>query len=114
MTNKMTYVSVINDVLNGVELTSEHFEKLAALKASLEKRGSAARKPSKTQVANEGVKVAILDALTFDGQKCGDIAKALDISGQKCSALLAQLVADGKVEKYTEKRVTLFRLAEGE
>lgn len=111
---KMTYVSVINDVLNGTELTPEHIDKLTALKASLEKRGTAVRKPSKTQVANEGVKTDILGVLTNEGQKCGDIAKALEISSQKCSALLAQLVKSGEVEKFSEKRATLFRLAQGE
>ena len=114
---KMTYVQAIDFAVDMIQngeanfngfTASEYVEKLDALKAQLAKR--AVRKPSKNQVANEGVKNDILDILyANEGLRCGDIAEPLGISGQKCSALLRQLVDAGLVEKYTEKRVTYFK-----
>lgn len=109
---KMTYAVAIDSALNGV-VTDEVREKLEALKAQLAKRNKGERKPTKTQRENEGVKAQIADLLTDEGKQCKDIAEALGISGQKCSALLKQMVDAGLAEKYSEKRVTYFRVAEG-
>jgi len=109
---KITYVNAIENAING-NMTEEVVEKLKALKAQLEKRNSGERKPTKAQVANEGVKAEILAQLTSEGKQCKDIAEAIGISGQKCSALLKQMVEGGVAEKYTEKRVTYFKAVEG-
>ena len=109
---KMTYVNALEMAING-NITAEVTEKLTALKAQLEKRASGERKPTKAQRENEGVKTEILAVLTHEGKQCKDIAEVVGISGQKCSALLKQLVDAGKVEKYTEKRVTYFKVVEG-
>ncbi len=109
---KMTYINAIENAING-NLTEETIEKLTALKAQLVKRASGERKPTKAQKENEGVKAEILAVLTAEGKQCKDIAEAVGISGQKCSALLKQLVEGGTVEKYTEKRVTYFKVVEG-
>lgn len=113
MANKMTYVSVITDVLNGVALTDEHKEKLTALKASLEKRASGERKPTATQKANVAVKEAIAEFLgTVEFATATEIGKACgEISNQKASALLKQMVDEGTVEKFSEKRKTYFKIA---
>ena len=58
----MTYVNAIEIAL--VEMKNEEaIEKLKALKASLEKKSSSKgnRKPSKTQVANDGFKKIIIN-----------------------------------------------------
>jgi len=109
---KMTYAVAIDNALNG-NITDEVREKLEALKAQLAKRNSGSHKLTKTQRENEGVKDSILGVLTADGKQCKDIAESLGISGQKCSALLKQLVDEGKAEKYAEKRVTYFKAVEG-
>lgn len=117
---KLTYVNAINfalRALNGEELTQSDkiavADKLIALGQSLEKRNaSKSGKPTKAQKENAEVKGQIEAVLTAEGQKCGDIANAVGISGQKCSALLTQMVKDGIAEKYTEKRVTYFRIAD--
>lgn len=113
MANKMTYVSVITDVLNGVALTDEHKEKLTALKASLEKRASGERKPTATQKANVAVKEAIAEFLgTVEFATATEVGKACgEISNQKASALLKQMVDEGTVEKFSEKRKTYFKIA---
>ena len=110
MANKMTYVSAIADVLNGVSLTDEHVEKLTALKASLEKRASGTRKPTANQKANVGVKSAIAEFLS-SGDACSAtaIGDAVGISNQKASALLRQMIDEGTVEKFSEKRKTFFK-----
>lgn len=109
MTN-FTYVMAIDNAING-NLTEETIAKLEALKAQLQKRASAERKPTKAQRENEDVKCAILDTLRGGdvAMQCKDIAEAVGISGQKCSALLKQLVEAELVEKSTEKRVTRFK-----
>ena len=108
---KMTYVNAIEMAING-NMTEEVKEKLEALKVSLEKRNSRkSDKPTKAQRENEVVKGNILEVLA-DGEahQCKAVAEALGISGQKCSALLKQLVDGGAVEKFTEKRVTYFKV----
>jgi hypothetical protein len=113
MANKMTYVSVISDVLEGVALTDEHKEKLTALKASLEKRASGERKPTATQKANVAVKESIAEFLgTVEFATATEVGKACgEISNQKASALLKQMVDEGTVEKFSEKRKTYFKIA---
>ena len=109
---KMTYAQALEIAINAV--TDEiAVEKLEALKAQLVKRSGAERKPTKTQMENEGIKARILEALTAEGQQCKVIAETIGISGQRCSALLKQMVDSGFAEKYTEKRVTYFKAVEG-
>lgn len=111
---KLTYVSAIESAING-NLTDEVVEKLTALKASLEKRNSRkSTKPTKAQRENENVKSDILAVLADgEGHQCKAIASELGFSGQKISALLKQLVDAELVEKYTDKRVTYFKVVEG-
>lgn len=119
---KLTYVNAINYALRaitGETLTEAEkvavSEKLIALGQSLEKRNaSKSGKPTKKQAENGNIKTQILSVLTAEGQKCGEIAEKVGISGQKCSALLTQLVNTEQVEKYTEKRVTYFRIADAD
>lgn len=110
---KMTYVDAIDMAITGT-LTAEGIEKLEALKASLEKRASyKSSKPSKAQREKEAVKMSILDVLlkAEEPMQCKVIAETLGISGQKCSALLKQLVDDGQIEKFFEKKVAFFKVA---
>lgn len=59
-------------------------------------------KPSKTAVANEPIKKAILEVLTNEPMTASEIAEKCEISTQKASALLRQLevnVVELKVPK---------------
>ena len=86
-----------NAIING-EITEEVIamakEEIAKLDARNEKRRTT---PTKAQVANEKVKVAILEAVTNGKHLAAEIGAAVDVSTQKASALLALLVKDGKV-----------------
>ena len=74
--------------------------------ALLDKRAGANRKPTKTQVENEAIKVAIVAALTAEGETASDIAKAQDISVQKATQLLKQLREDGMLQRVEGKGKT--------
>lgn len=119
---KMTYAMAIDYaicVLNGEEAPieikrDEVFEKLEALKAQLAKRNSGERKPTKTQRENAVLSEDIWAYVSENGAKrANEVAGYFDISGQKASALLNALIKAERLEKYTEKRVTYFRVPEG-
>jgi predicted HTH transcriptional regulator len=118
---KMTYVNAIDNAIalfsQGGQVDAEDretVEKLEALKAQLAKRNSGTHKPTKTQKENEGLKEDIFAFVSENGAKrAGDVASHFGISGQKATALLKQIVDSGRLEKYVEKRVTFFRVAEG-
>ena len=112
---KMTYADAINYALNLVD-NDDVKEKLEALLVSLAKRNSKTgeRKPTKVQIENEKLKEDIWAFVSENGAKrAGDVAGYFDISGQKASALLKQLVDAERLEKFTEKRVTYFRVVKG-
>ncbi len=70
------------------------------------------RKPTATQKENVGIKDAILEVLAEGSAlTVTEIVKALDgdFTNQKVSALVRQLVADGKVERFEEKRKAYFK-----
>lgn len=111
---KMTYAIAIDSAING-NITEEVREKLEALKASLAKRNSGSRKPTKTQRENAGLKEDMWAYVSEDGAKrATEVGAYFSITSQKASALLNQLVADGRLEKVSKKRVTYFRVAEGQ
>lgn len=110
---KMTYVQALENALTLVT-DVETRDKLTALRDQLVKRNSAPSKPTKVQVANEGVKATILAALTNAGRPLtvtevqdtdADLAA---LSNQKVSALLTQMIAAGVVVKTVDKRKSYF------
>lgn len=108
---KMTYVEALAIAINAVE-DVEAVERLEALKAQLEKR-NASRGQTKAQKANEGLKAEILAFVGEAGTvRAGDVATHFGVSGQKASALLNQLVKAEALEKFAEKKVTFFKVAE--
>lgn len=80
----------------------------------LKNKASGEKKPTATQVANEGVKSEILDAMEDDrlyaiSEMQKEITCCADLSNQKISALLRQMILDGKVVKVEDKRKAYFR-----
>ena len=81
----------------------------------LAKKNSSEKKPTAVQVANEGIKETVLDVLVENGglmtitemQKAN--AELGELSNQRISALVRQLLADGKVERIEEKRKAYFK-----
>ena len=80
----------------------------------LAKKNSAEKKPTAVQVANEGIKDAIYDAMQENRlytitEIIKEIAECADLTNQRVSALIRQMKDDGKVERIEEKRKAYFR-----
>lgn len=92
MTNREFLTAVISADLSE-EMTKHAADLLTKMDERNAKRNST---PSKTAIANEPIKAAIAEVLTDEPQTATDIAAKVEVSTQKASALLRQLVADGK------------------
>jgi len=79
----------------------------------LEKRKSyKSTKPSKNQVANEGIKEQIYSFVEDNPHiRTKDIADAVGISSQKASALIKQMKEAGTIIRTEEKGVAYFSVA---
>ena len=111
---KLTYSKAL-DVAIAAVAEGEVRDKLVALKASLEKKNSAERKPTATQTANEGFKEAILAGITEDGKyTITDLIKAVpeisELSNQRVSAIVRQMVEAGSLVREEIKRKAYFSL----
>ena len=112
-TKKMTKADYFRQIMANYELTSDEVAFIEHELELLAKKNSAEKKPTAVQVANEGIKEAILDAME-DGKKytITDLMKEVDacaeLSNQRVSALVRQLVTDGSVERTEEKRKAYF------
>lgn len=117
MTKKMTKREMFEQIkanynLNEAEVAfiDHELELLAKKNAS-----TGERKPTATQKANEGIKEAIIGVLAENGEQMTvtEIVKVIDgdFTNQKISALVRQLIADGRVEKVVDKRKSFFKLA---
>ena len=90
--------------------------KLEAMLAAYEKKATAPKKPTKTQLDNEPIKQAIMDVLALnDALTISEmLTKSPTLEGltsQKVSALLTQLMKAGKVERVEKARKAYFKLA---
>ena len=84
--------------------------------ALLEKKNSAEKKPTKTQVENAGIKEAILDYMVEDTRyTVTELIKGCDechdLTNQKVSAILRQMVNELVIIKVEDKRKSYFELA---
>jgi 3-deoxy-D-manno-octulosonate 8-phosphate phosphatase KdsC-like HAD superfamily phosphatase len=117
MTKKMTKREMYEQIKANYALTEEEVAFIDHELELLAKKNASTgeRKPTATQKANEGVKDAIVDVLVANGEQMtvSEIVKVIDgdYTNQKISALLRQLIADGKVEKVVDKRKSFFKVA---
>jgi hypothetical protein len=82
----------------------------------LAKKNSSDRKPTAVQEANNGIKETILAVLANRTMTISEMQKAsaelAELTNQRISALVRQLVQEGKVEREEIKRKAYFKLAE--
>ena len=119
MSKKLTKKDYFNSLLGLAEVKSNP-DLVAFIKHELElleKKNSSDKKPTVTQIANDGIKDVILATLESGNaytitemQKVN--SELADLSNQKISALMRQLIADKLVKKEEIKRKAYFSLAE--
>lgn len=95
----MTNREFFEKVTKGGEITEDMIIHATEAIAKLDKRNADRKeKPSKTALANEPIKVSILEYLVGKSEVVASaIGEALSISTSKASALCGQLVAENKV-----------------
>jgi len=108
---KMTYAMALEIAINAVD--GEAKEKLEILKAQIEKKNSAERKPTKTQVANDSLREDIVKLLSTNGEPmtASDIAAEFGVSNQKITALMGKLIESGAVVREVVNRKAMFKVA---
>lgn len=114
MANKKTQKDFFNEIIEVlnevgrddlVEFCEDRIEKLS--------RKAGSKKPTKTQVENEGIKNVILEVLSDMGSASATMIATdprVGVSNQKVTSLLRQLMSDGKVERTEEKGKAIFSL----
>ena len=95
--------------------------KLNEMIENLDKKVGGEKKPTEQQIANVGYKADILAYLAgHEPQTATDILKGVpafansNMTNQRVSALLRQLIMDGKVKKDIVKGKAMFSAVEGE
>lgn len=120
MANKITKREVIGMMMNEevVKANPTYVAYLENELALLNKKAQN-KKATKTQEQNVGIKATILKVLaTIGSGTVTDIQNGNEelsaLSNQKVSALVRQLVESGEVVKTTDKKKSIFSLAESE
>lgn len=112
-TKKMTKADYFRQIMANYDLSADEIAFIEHELELLAKKNSAEKKPTAVQVANEGIKQDILDAME-SGKKytITDLMKSVeacaDLSNQRVSALVRQLVNDELVVRTEEKRKAYF------
>ena len=115
-TKKISYVSALNAVITGEEITDEIRERLEALKASLEKRNTRKAGPTKAQKANAELVEKIFEAMEPDvvyttADICKLVPELAEASSQKVSALMKKLVTAERVTSEKVKGKATYKVA---
>ena len=114
---KLTYVAVLNKVLNSENLTAEELDKIRALRDSVAKRNATkSNAPTKAQKANaelcEAVANAMVEGVTYSiPDICALIPALNEATSQKVGPLMGKLVDAGKVVKSVVKGHNFYTLA---
>ena len=116
MTNKMTQRDFFNEIIALAEANErEDIVEFAKGRIAVLDKKSGNKKPTKTQEENEVLKGVILETLTNEGVTVSELQSKNEVLGtlsnQRVSAILRQMVADGKVAKTIEKKKSFFSLA---
>lgn len=116
---KMTNSKALGFVLTmeGLELPTDVREKLENIKASIDKKNGAERKPTATQTENVGLKADILDGMESGkaytiSELMKEIPALAELTNQRVSALVRQLKDEGSVTREEIKRKAYFTKVE--
>lgn len=111
---KMTKKDYFEQIKRNYALTEDEVKFIDHEIELLEKKNAADKKPTAQQVANKSTQDAI-----YEGMESGklytitDLIKTIpecaDMTNQRVSALVRQMVLDGKVERTEDKRKAYFK-----
>ena len=115
MTNAMA-LEIALEVLKetDAEKYTEVIEKLDKMLVQVNKKSSANRKPTATQLENEDLKVKIAEYLTNTGKRLtvSEMMKEIEgleeLSNQRVTSLATSLYKEGKINREVEKRKAYF------
>lgn len=115
MTNAMA-LEIALEVLKetDAEKYAEVIEKLDKMLVQVNKKSSANRKPTATQIENENLKEKIVEYLvdTGNGFTVSELMKEVkdlkELSNQRVTSLVTALCGEGKVDRIIEKRKAYF------
>lgn len=120
MTNKkMTNAMALEIALEVMKETdaekyAEVIEKLDKMLVQVNKKSSANRKPTATQLENESLKEKIVEYLVNTGSKftvselMKEVENLKELSNQRVTSLVTSLCGEGKVNRIVEKRKAYF------
>ena len=113
MANKMTKKDYFKQIMANYPLTESEKAFCEKQIELLEKKSASSgeRKPTATQIANENIKVELIEKMEVGTYyTITDLTKLfeIEISNQKMSALVKQLVLEGKMVRTEEKRKAFF------
>lgn len=112
-TKKITKREMFAQIKANYELTDAEVAFIDHEIELLDRKNSGEHKPTAKQTENEGVKSAIYDEMEEGvAYTISEMIKALpscaDLTNQRVSALVRQMIADGKVSRTEEKRKAYF------
>ena len=113
MANKITKREMFNAIR---EVVADNVDMVAFIDHEIELLDKKSNKKQTTakQIENEGIKSVILSVLTSEGMTVSEIqAKSEELSkfsNQKITALLKQLVDNGEVVKFIDKKKSYFSI----
>lgn len=115
MTNAMALEIAIEVMKEtDTEKYTEVIEKLDKMLVQVNKKSSANRKPTATQLENESLKEKIVEYLvdTGNGFTVSELMKEVEglkeLSNQRVTSLVTALCGEGKVDRIVEKRKAYF------
>ena len=115
MTNAMaleTAIEVLKET--NAEKYTDVIEKLDKMLVQVNKKSSANRKPTATQLENEGLREKIVEYLRNTGKKLtvSEMMKEIEgleeLSNQRITSLATFLYKEGKIDREVEKRKAYF------
>jgi hypothetical protein len=109
-TKKMTKREMFEQIKANYSLTTAEVEFIDHEIELLARKNSTEKKPTAKQTENEGIKQNILEIMEDNRlYAVTELQKACGIeTNQRASALLRQLIADGKVARIEDKRKAYF------
>ena len=115
-TKKITKREYFEQIKKNYALTNDEIEFINHEIELLDRKNSADKKPTAVQIANKNIAEAILNGMEENNMyTITDLLKAIpecaELTNQKVSAIVRQMVADGKVVRIEDKRKTFFKKA---